>query len=109
MTTRLVTAALLTALVGGAAAWVGWAKETPSDKSVERIVNTALAEHIANDPYTADAKVLEYRLEQNTKELEKVKAGMDDLTRNVGEIMGVLKALSRQLDDLSSQLRDDNG
>jgi hypothetical protein len=105
----VVIAALVTALVGGSAAWITWAKETPSDKSVERIVDTALAEHVANDPYRADAKVLEYRLAQNTEELGKVKEGMDDLKRDVGEIMGVLKALSKQLDDVSDHLKENDG
>lgn len=109
MTGRVVIAALLTALVGGSAAWIGWAKEQPSERVVERIVDKKLAEHQLNDPYRADAKLLEFRLEQLTGEMEKVKGGQDELKRDVGEIMGVLKALSKQLDSLSDQLREDDG
>ena len=107
MTSRVVTAALVTALVGGAAVWVGWAKETPSEKVVERIVDKKLAEHELEDPYRTDAKLLEFRLEQLTVEMEKVKEGQDDLKRDVRELMGVMKAYSVQLDNLSDHLIQD--
>lgn len=108
MTGRVVIAALIAALAASGAAWVGWARETPSDKSVERIVDKKLAEHQLNDPYRADAKLIKFQLEQLTGEMKEVKGGQDELKRDVGEIMGVLKALSKQLDGLSDQLSRDN-
>ena len=100
----MVIAALVAALVGGSAAWVGWAKESPTKESVEALIDAQLNEHTLGDPYTTDAKVLEYRLAENTRKLGEVEESMGELKRDVGEIMGVLKALSSQLDHVSDQL-----
>jgi predicted RNase H-like nuclease (RuvC/YqgF family) len=111
MTARVVIGVLLTALVGGSAAWITLAKETPNEKRVREIAAAEITKHELKDPYKEDAKLLEFRLEQNTEKLEKVVEEMQDLKRDVGEIMGVLKSLSRQLDDVSRQLppKDDDG
>ena len=111
MTARVVIGVLLTALVGGSAAWITLAKETPNEKRVREIAEAAVSEHELKDPYKADAKLLEFRLKQNTEKLEKVVEEMQDLKRDVGEIMGVLRALSSQIEDVSKQLppKDDDG
>jgi hypothetical protein len=100
MSSRIVIGVLMTALIGGAGAWVVVAQnvaEKPTRAEVKELI-------LAHSPYVTDEALIGYELDQTSERLDRLEAKVEEALRGQAEIGAVLKALSKQLDSIEQKL-----
>ena len=95
---RIVAGALLGALVSGAGAWVIWASEITDEAKVIELIEIY-------SPYITDKKALEVEIGDHSARLVRIEDKIDSETRDVAELLLMIRALARQLDSIEKHMR----